>query len=833
MWLIGGQSGLFRLGREGALARVPGGELAVTGPVTTITGPDASGARLIAAQNGLFRLARNGALARTPGGELAVTGPVTAITGSDASEVRLVVAEYGLFRQGRDGVLKLVPGSDPANTGGIRFLISNEAAELPLVLAKYGLFRLGRDGTLGLIPGSKELGNSLSLLSSPRAPKARSAREVERFLSLSRNKALARVILSAAASTGDVYAVTDSDVSGMRFVGAESGLFRLDRDGALAEVAGGDERTTGYVLKITSPDANGTRLAQAEKGLFLWRMRPILTTRPFEIAGKQITVRFSEHAECRPFARQSDFFLIDESYNVVATEDASYDSSQGVLKLALKSMPPPGLSWTVRLASRDAAGKIYTIGKPLNVHGPLDTKALVSWFAGIGLAVHTLVYGLLLFLARGSDRAAGLIMHPVFRRFGLWWAAAIAYLPAVQRWLLARWFQSRKKRISQTELLSLPLTGPSGETEPSDHLAKLLGSERRIWLQGSPGMGKTAVVRKIEAAFFGHASLREAFDAFGYIPLVLPLRSVADPGKGDRRWLARLAETALSRDGFLPDENAPDQNFALVEALVRRAGFVLVLDGANEVPWHREIETAAAASMTPGLLVTSQAMPGLRDPFVCWSLPERLADAVEPLLKLYLGEDKGAMVFGRIARTPLLAEIKSGFDVRLVESLHRAGVTAFPEGRADLYRAIVDRLLPSDDQAQARLFAFAWNQWLEGRRDFADDQLDDAVKQALVADPMGVTRLIDGERREFRHDQMRGYLAARHVAGAANTLGLLAESEAEWPEEKSEQDLVWQFVASLVDQTMASNIYRWSLNAPENRIRLQIAFAASASAQTA
>lgn len=50
-----------------------------------------------------------------------------------------------------------------------------------------------------------------------------------------------------------------------------------------------------------------------------------------------------------------------------------------------------------------------------------------------------------------------------------------------------------------------------------------------------------------------------------------------------------------------------------------------------------------------------------------------------------------------------------------------------------------------------------------------------------------------------RQDQMRGYLAALHVAESANPIGGLAQSEPEWPRGRSEQDLIWQFLDELCD----------------------------------
>jgi len=183
------------------------------------------------------------------------------------------------------------------------------------------------------------------------------------------------------------------------------------------------------------------------------------------------------------------------------------------------------------------------------------------------------------------------------------------------------------------------------------------------------------------------------------------------------------------------------------------------------------------------------------------------------------------LAYRRIAGTALLDDIRSGYDVRLVETLHRQDILKFPADRRGLYDAIVSQLFPTDGQAADRLFAFAWTLWLGGKRRFTDDELDDAVRKALKSDPSGVTRIVEGAEREFRHDQMRGYLAAQHLVRAANPINVLEASEGDWPKGSSEQDLVWQFAAALVDEMTAQRMYKWALKEPENRIRLQVAFA--------
>jgi len=72
-------------------------------------------------------------------------------------------------------------------------------------------------------------------------------------------------------------------------------------------------------------------------------------------------------------------------------------------------------------------------------------------------------------------------MHPVFSRFGLWWEALIRYSPAVQRWLLERWFVARRANLRNgSDFLALALTNSVDETIPSNELRTRLGPKKRV-----------------------------------------------------------------------------------------------------------------------------------------------------------------------------------------------------------------------------------------------------------------------------------------------------------------------------------------------------------------
>ena len=784
--IVGAMNGLFILNRAGKFAPVSGGSKEVTSFVNYIADPDPqTQSRLVGAGNGLFILNRAGKLTPVPGGGRDVTSTVYSITDHDRqTRARFVVAENGLFILDSAGKLTPVPGASKDLTGKV-YSITNpdRQTQARLIGARNGLFILSRSGKLAPVPGG--------------------GRNVTR----------------------GVKSIADPDPQTQaRFVGAASGLFILDRAGKLAPVRGGGRDVMGTVYLITDPDLQTrAQFVITEFGLFRM-LGPEGVGSALGVRDGSV-IRYGLSGHCVPYLGNSSFQLRDESGREILT-NKGYDLESQELTLTLADKAVNGRIFDAQLFVIDLEGTPHPIGEPLRVRQPMDLAEIVRRAVVAAGILHTMFFGGLMLLAGRSDRAAGMLMHPLAQTIGIWWAWIVQYSPTVQRRLLVRWFNRRKSALGEVqEVLPLPLSGTGGAEMASTGLAALLRPGCRVWLTGNPGMGKTALARQIEAEFFRHPDLGTAFNAYGFIPLFIQLRSAADPGKGDRSFAARLAEAALSGQGWLADENAPARNSILVDAFVRRSGFVLLLDGANEVPWFEEISNSAAASDQPGLLVTSQASPSLRaELFEEWKLPPTMAIAVEPLLKLYLGEAKGSAAYRRIGPT-LLADLKSGYDVRLIDSLHREGAAPFPENRVGLYRAIIDRLFAHGDPlAEEKLGAFAWALWLSGGRQFPEVALDASVREALAADRQAVTRVVGGDRREFRHDQMRGYLAARHVVSAANMLGVLEESEPKWPTGKTEQDLVWQFLAELSDDLTTQRVYKWALLQPENRNRLQIAF---------
>jgi hypothetical protein len=271
----------------------------------------------------------------------------------------------------------------------------------------------------------------------------------------------------------------------------------------------------------------------------------------------------------------------------------------------------------------------------------------------------------------------------------------------------------------------------------------------------------------------------------------------------------------------------PFEDSSLFRAMIRSGGFLLVLDGANEVERDNEIELFARSAPTVRLLVTSQ-LPGT-EYFTNLHLPRSIDDEIKPLLCLFLGQDKGEQIFARIERTPLLKAIRSGYDVRLIADLveDQGPDVALPTDRLGLYQLILDAIrMPSGSKfPEESLCKAAWAMWRDGERKLeAGKHLDKDLLGPLIREGQKVLRILDGQQFEFRHDQMRAYLAARWAAWhEAQPIGLFEKDSVIWRLSRKEQDEVWNFFADtyVVERPEdAIDLWKWSTAHPD-RVILQ------------
>jgi hypothetical protein len=486
----------------------------------------------------------------------------------------------------------------------------------------------------------------------------------------------------------------------------------------------------------------------------------------------------------------------------------------------------------LQLQMIDEEGETIDLGPPVMVR--VDWTALDFarfYLPRVGLtvgAIHTAIFLLLIVASRWSAFCWRVLTDPVWGKAGLWFYFALRHFGPVQRWVMARWFQAVRR---QTRLQPyLPMSLHDEKSARVARTTELLDRKldwQRLWLQGNAGMGKTAIVLYLQAAFFADprlSTLGKAFARYRAVPIVVPLREyrhVALNPSQPEDWVPSVARMAVSAYGV------PFEDHGLFRAMIRSGGFLLVLDGANEVEHDEEIELFARSAPAARVLVTSQ-LPGSSF-FTNWRLPRSITDDIRSLLVLFLGEETGDAVFQRIEPTPLKDAIRSGYDVRLIADVveDRGSDVALPDGRLGLYRLILGaiRMPNDDDYPEERLCKAAWEMWRDGERKIAAGrQLDEDLLDPLILEDRKVLRILDGQHFEFRHDQMRAYLAARWAAcHEAQPMRLFEESGAIWRLSRKEQEEVWDFFAEMYAEEHPDDavvLWKWATADPD-RVILQ------------
>jgi hypothetical protein len=441
--------------------------------------------------------------------------------------------------------------------------------------------------------------------------------------------------------------------------------------------------------------------------------------------------------------------------------------------------------------------------------------------------VHTAVFVLLIIGARWSLFCWRILTDPIWGKTGLLFYFLLRHAAPLQRWVMTQWFGAVRQKTSRQPYLPMGLSDDGEVVGRSTDLLDRDAMWQRLWIQGNAGMGKTVTVLYLQSAFFADpklSTLARAFAKFRTVPIIVPLREYRhvafDPGRPED-WVPSVARMAVSAFGVRFEDHG------LFCAMIRSGGFLLILDGANEVERDEEIELFARSAPAVRLLVTSQ-LPGSTY-FTNWHLPRTVQDEIKPLLCLFLGLKKGEQVFARIEPTPLLNAIRSGYDVRLIADLVAdQGVdVVLPADRLGLYRLILDTIPMPDGSKfpEESLCKAAWAMWRDGQRKLdLGKHLDEDLLAPLIHEDQKVLRILDGQQFEFRHDQMRAYLAARWAAcHEARPLSLF-ESEGDiWRLSRKEQDEVWNFFADMyvAEQSKeAVALWKWSTAHPD-RVILQ------------
>jgi len=243
---------------------------------------------------------------------------------------------------------------------------------------------------------------------------------------------------------------------------------------------------------------------------------------------------------------------------------------------------------------------------------------------------------------------------------------------------------------------------------------------------------------------------------------------------------------------------------ATVRAMLKAGHIAIAFDGMNEADRDGALDAFAQQFRQVRLLVTSQTGHA---GWELWRLPADVAQLREGLLGLWLGAEQGAELNRRIVDEGLGETIVSGYDLRLVADLAGGNPAEayLPGDRMALYRAILAGAMDATG-APMRLEGvkgLAWTMMTERRREITDAdvaRLGDAVLKALAGDGVRILRRV-GKLHEFRHDQMRAFLAALWLTEELPHVGAMQEAMGKansFMLPRRDQEEVWGFLAALI-----------------------------------
>jgi hypothetical protein len=465
---------------------------------------------------------------------------------------------------------------------------------------------------------------------------------------------------------------------------------------------------------------------------------------------------------------------------------------------------------------------------------------VAAWPIVVVTATGLLALGfiVLLSLAHRSARAFTILSDAAWARWLTWPFFFLRHVPAVQRWVLEPWFQAiRRNTMTDIPFLDPPVSMTAGAASEGVALLRRLRDSPRLWLHGRSGMGKSTVFAAWERAYFVAAdapSLNAAARRYGFILIALPLRHYAALPVPDANrpesWILEIMRRQLEQHGFTT------RGLGLVDAVLKAGHIAVALDGTNEV--DRDLALAAFASQFPQarLLVTSQAVPRSLtgdERWEVWELPEDIGGLRNGLLALWLGAEKGAILSHRIAAEGLSRTVVSGYDLRLLADLAAVDPehATLPGDRVALYRAMLARASGPDGQPLRLegLKQLAWTMMIQRRRRIVPDDekvLGVGTLHALEREGLGIVRSI-GAEREFRHDQMRAFLAALWLVEETPTLRALQKTATDagaFGLNRRDQEELWGFVAPLL--TSAADLKALWLFANDDPIERVILLAA-------
>jgi hypothetical protein len=480
-----------------------------------------------------------------------------------------------------------------------------------------------------------------------------------------------------------------------------------------------------------------------------------------------------------------------------------------------------------RLQAVSTQSKIdFLVGKPIDIMIEESFLEVLQskWHILVAIvsALYVLIFGALIFISHWGSWAFRIASDPIWSKIGIWPFFALRYIIGVQLWVLEPWFREYKSRLTPAPYLELPAIQAKKVVAEAGSLLVRLRSNARIWLQGGAGMGKSSVFGMWERTYFldsKSTSLARARRRYGFILVTIPVRQFAElPADANNleAWVIEASRKRFEQFGL------DIADASLIKAMFKRGAFALALDGMNEA--NRDAALAAFARTFPQvrLLVTSQGDP-LSD-FEKWNLPDQVADYAPGLLQLWLGEAEGNKLADTLKKQGLLPHLLSGYDIRLIADIAGGNVNSapLPDGRIALYRTVLSKALSGPDAAvhAEALKRIAWKLLVEGRRDLREPDIAIIGEHIAKRLQEGTTRILRkvSSYSEFRHDQMRAFLAAGYLVDESPNVESIVERLADseiWNRGRRDQEELWSFLCQLLAPNDLTPLWKSTLGRPK------------------
>ncbi len=360
---------------------------------------------------------------------------------------------------------------------------------------------------------------------------------------------------------------------------------------------------------------------------------------------------------------------------------------------------------------------------------------------------------LTLALAPYVDFFHDLLMNPWLRKFGSFGLIPLflSIVPALREYILRRY---RKGLLLDREFREMAeqFVLPS-EDYSAECFGKRLDECQQLLLHGPSGIGKTAYLRFLACTYA--SSNGDSILPRGVLPVFIPL----DRYQGQEPATAFAAE--LGTLGDLADSE-------LSKWYLQQGGFVILLDGLNEVDASAQgkVNSFINANRKKNFFcVTSQQVYPLFD----WIERIPLKGLTEETIKEILERKLGAHAEGALqqftADTYRLYTVPQELEFAIEQVL--AG-NAVPQSTRELYDAIFQPVfdewaLAGQLDYKAILFSRAYEMLVEKQSYFdgGTPEISDEIIAALLNRKILVDRV---PHYMFRHDLVRAFLAAQHLA---------------------------------------------------------------------